>query len=387
VHFTATDGQAVLPLNSTLTNGVGTFSATLKTAGNQTITATDTVTSSITGTGNVTQVSPAAATHFIVSAPASASTGVVFSFTVTAADQFNNTAIGYVGTVHFTSSDGAALLPANSTLTNGVGTFSATLNTAGSQTITGTDTVTSSITGTSNTIAVSASPATHFSVSAPASATAGTAFSFTVTALTATNSVATSYAGIVHFTGSDGQAVLPANSTLTNGVGTFSATLKTAGNQTITATDTVTSSITGTGNVTQVSPAAATHFIVSAPASASIGVAFSFTVTAADQFNNTAIAYAGTVHFTSSDGAAVLPANSTLTNGVGTFSARLNTAGSQTITGTDTVTGTIVGAATVSVSAVASITTIPTLTGSGLTILIVLLLGIAWRERHNARRG
>jgi hypothetical protein len=205
--------------------------------------------------------------------------------------------------------------------------------------------------------------------------------------LTATNSVATGYSGIVHFTGTDGQAVLPANSTLTNGVGTFSATLKTAGNQTITATDTVTSSITGTSNVTQVSPAAAAHFIVSAPASASTAVAFSFTVTAADQFNNTAISYAGTVHFTSSDGAALLPANSTLTNGTGTFSATLNAAGSQTITGTDTVTGTIVGAATVSVSAVASITTIPTLTGSGLTILIILLLGIAWRERHNARRG
>src|SRR5205823_1275217 len=98
--------------------------------------------------------------------------GTAFNFTVTAQDQFNNTATGYSGTVHFTSSDGAATLPANSTLTNGTGTSSATLTTAGNRTITATDTITSSITGTSGTIVVSAAAATHFSVSAPAAATA-----------------------------------------------------------------------------------------------------------------------------------------------------------------------------------------------------------------------
>jgi hypothetical protein len=154
VHFTSSDGASVLPANATLTNGVGTFSATLKTAGSQTITATDTVTSSITGTSNAIAVSAAAATHFTVSAPGSATAGTAFNFTVTAADQFNNTATSYSGTVHFTSSDGASVLPANATLTNGVGTFSATLKTAGSQTITGTDTVTSAITGTSTPILV-----------------------------------------------------------------------------------------------------------------------------------------------------------------------------------------------------------------------------------------
>src|SRR4029079_10404754 len=118
--------------------------------------------------------------------------GTAFSFTVTALDQFNNTATSYAGTVHFTSSDGQAVLPANSTLTNGAGTFSATLRTAGSQTITATDVVTASITGASGTIAVSAGTATHFSVSAPASATAGTAFSFPVTALDQFNNTATS---------------------------------------------------------------------------------------------------------------------------------------------------------------------------------------------------
>ena len=128
--------------------------------------------------------------------------GAAFSFTVKAEDQFNNIATTYTGTVHFTSSDAAATLPANSTLTNGVGTFSATLNTSGTQTITATDTVTSTIAGVSNNITVTA-PATHFQVIAPATAVAGTAFTFTVTALDASNNKAAGYTGTVHFTSSE----------------------------------------------------------------------------------------------------------------------------------------------------------------------------------------
>ena len=91
--------------------------------------------------------------------------------------------------------------------------------------------------------------ATHFSVSAPATATVGTPFSVTVTALDAGNAVVPGYAGTVHFTSSDFAAVLPADSTLINGVRTFSVTLGTAGLQTVTATDTTTSSITGSATI------------------------------------------------------------------------------------------------------------------------------------------
>ena len=93
---------------------------------------------------------------------------------------------------------------------------------------------------------------THFSVATPATATVGTAFSITVTALDASNSVVAAYSGTVHFTSTDSQAVLPANSTLTGGSEAFSATFNTGGNQTITATDTVTPTITGVSNETQV---------------------------------------------------------------------------------------------------------------------------------------
>src|SRR5262249_23528140 len=162
--------------------------------------ATDTVSASISGTSNAVAVSATTATQFILTAPASATAGAAFNFTVTAQDAFNNTATGYAGTVQFTSSDGQAVLPGNNTLTNGTGPFSATLKTAGNQTITAIDTQDGSITGTSNTIAVSAAAATHFAISAPASATAGNSFGFSVTALDAFNNTDTNYTGTVHFT-------------------------------------------------------------------------------------------------------------------------------------------------------------------------------------------
>ena len=104
----------------------------------------------------------ASASAFDVGAPAQATTGVPFDVTVTAVDVFNQTAVGYTGTVHFTSSDSQALLPADYTFTagdDGAYTFpnGVTLITAGNQTITATDTANSTITGNAA-VTVSAPP-------------------------------------------------------------------------------------------------------------------------------------------------------------------------------------------------------------------------------------
>src|SRR5439155_565371 len=79
----------------------------LVTPGGCTVTATDTVSGSVTGTSNTVTVSAAAATHFTVSAPAMSAAGASIGFTVTALDQFGNTAVGYIGTVQFSKSDAA----------------------------------------------------------------------------------------------------------------------------------------------------------------------------------------------------------------------------------------------------------------------------------------
>jgi hypothetical protein len=211
--------------------------------------------------GGTTQIphSPVA-THFSVSSPANAVAGSPLSFTVVALDDLDTEVATYSGTVRFTSTDGQAALPVNSTLAGGQGTFSATFKTVGNQTITATDMVKTTITGATTSITVAAGPS-GFSVTAPAIVIAGTAFSFTVTAIDGSGNPVTDYLGRVQFTSTDGQAVLPSNSPLTSGTGTatFSVTLKTAGNQTITATDVVTAALTGTSNSIHV-PAPASGF-------------------------------------------------------------------------------------------------------------------------------
>src|SRR5207244_2512623 len=107
--------------------------------------------------------------------PATATAGTAFSTTVTARDAFANTVTGYAGTIHFTSTDGGAALelPGDYTFVGGdkgahVFTSAVTLVTAGTQTVTATDTVTNALTGTSGNVGVSAASLAHFTVSAPA---------------------------------------------------------------------------------------------------------------------------------------------------------------------------------------------------------------------------
>jgi Tol biopolymer transport system component len=364
VHFSSSDGQAALPGDYTFIAGDGgthTVSVTLKTAGSQSITATDTATATITGNQSGILVNPAAAVSLAVTGfPSPTTAGASHNFTVTARDAYGNTATGYRGTVHFTSSDGQAALPANYTFTAtdaGVHTFSATLKTAGTRSLTATDTATASITGTQGGITVNAAAASSFVVTGyPSSTTAGVSHTFTVTARDAYGNVATSNRGTVHFTSSDGQAALPANYTFTAadaGVHTFNATLKTAGNQSITATDTTNASITGTQTGITVAPAAATQFRITAPPSASVGAAFTITITALDAYGNVATGYRGKVHFTSTDRKATLPADYTFTSGdsgTHSFTIILRSPGSQTITATDATTSSITGSAIVTVS-------------------------------------
>ncbi|MDQ1361732.1 MAG: hypothetical protein QOJ44_2109, partial [Acidimicrobiaceae bacterium] len=102
-----------------------------------------------------------------------------------------------------------------------------------------------------------AASGTTLAVSAPTNAIAGTPASVTVTALSQVGNTATGYTGSVRLTSSDPKAMLPGEATLTNGTGVFPVTLQTPGSQTVTATDAVAASVTGTSNpisVTAIAP-------------------------------------------------------------------------------------------------------------------------------------
>lgn len=99
-------------------------------------------------------VNPGPVALFSVSGPASVTGGLGFSLMITATDAYTNTVTGYTGTVHFTSTDGLAALPADYTFTgadSGTHTFgSAVLRTVGLQTVSVRDTLAASLTGSLN---------------------------------------------------------------------------------------------------------------------------------------------------------------------------------------------------------------------------------------------
>src|SRR5205814_1870244 len=129
----------------------------------------------------------------------------------------------------------------------------------------------------------------NMTVSAGTQVQAGAVFTVTVTALDAQNAVDTAYRGTVRLTSTDRQAVLPADYTFTAtdaGVKQFTVTLKTAGPQSVTVTDTLNPTITQSVSLT-VTPGAVSAFLVDGfPTDTLVGDAHSFTVTAQDAFGN-----------------------------------------------------------------------------------------------------
>jgi hypothetical protein len=146
------------PLSISCGSGTAAFSMDSAVSGNTySVEATDIVNSANSVTSGAITVNPAAANVLAVSVPATEAAGTAFSgITVTAYDKYGNLATSFNGTVSFTSSDPSAALPTATTLTNGTGSFSATLNTPGSQTITATS---GTLTTTSPSIAVTYTPA------------------------------------------------------------------------------------------------------------------------------------------------------------------------------------------------------------------------------------
>jgi hypothetical protein len=364
VQITSSDPAAVLPPNISFTaadQGVQTFTITLNTPGSQTVTATDVVVTSATSSIGVSVVA-VAATHLNISPSSSTiNAGGTVMVTVTAQAADNSTATSYRGTVHLASSDPlAAFSPQDYTFTatdQGVHTFAVTLDTAGSQTVTASD-ATNGFTATT-TVTVQPVAATHLGVTTSTNTTtAGTAINVTVTALAADGSTAVGYTGTVHFTSSDPQAGLSADYTFVatdEGVHTFQVTLKTAGGQTVTATDASNANVAGVSPTVTVNPATAATLVVQVPTSATVGIGVPVTVTAQDAFGNVATGYRGTVSFSSSDASASLPATFTFTaldQGVHTFANALvlRTTGRQTVTVTDTANSSLVGSATVTVT-------------------------------------
>jgi Ca2+-binding RTX toxin-like protein len=335
-------------------NGVATFTnLSLSTADSYTLFAASD--SDLTGsTAPITAVAVDPVTHFsVVAASSSVTAGQSLSVTVTALDSQDRTDTGYLGTVHFTTSDPQLAHLDDYAFTasdNGTHTFSVILKTAGPETVTVADLTNSTAQGTSRAIAVVAASLAGLDVHGfPLLDVIGTAHPFIVTAVDTYGNRVKSYRGQVGFAIAGGTAKLPPSYTFTAadaGRHTFAATLTAPGRgQVLSATDTANDIAGKQTGIAVVAPA--THLAVTlTPATTAVaGQTFTITVTALDPANRPDARFTDPLHFMCSDPQAVPPADQAFAGSGGreSFTITLKTAGTQTIRVTDIDHGAIKG--------------------------------------------
>jgi hypothetical protein len=245
--------------------------------------------------------------------------GSVFGLTV-------NAPANYRGTVHFTSSDPAAVLPADYTYTfadAGNHSFLPVLHGSGTQTITVSDTQ-FPYTGTANILMRQPATVSFLVVGVPDNAVVGVPVTVGLRGMDAFGNLITTYNGTIHFTSSDLAATLPPDTTLVNGIGSVQVTFNAQGTQSLTAADVATPSITTTINFNVLAPAtdSTTTALTVSPNPSSFGQPVTFTATVTG--GTTPIS--GTVGFNVGGSATLVNGQGqvTLTLPAGTYTAYAN---------------------------------------------------------------
>jgi hypothetical protein len=292
------------PATVTFTAGVGTASIKLYDAQITTLKAKEGA-STIEGTTGSFTVKAAATKKLTVPTPSEQEAGVAFNMTLTAIDEYGNTATSYAGAKTLAWST-----PANApngtapeypisataiTFTAGIGTATA-LKLYDAQTTT-LKAKEGTIEGTTGSFTVKAAPAASFSVPTPTEREAGVAFSEAMTAWDPWHNIAKSYAGAKTLSFSEpasspnGKAPsYPATVTFTAGAGSASIKLYDAQSTTLKVIE---GAIEGASGSFTVKAAATKKLTVPTPSEQEAGVAFNVTLTATDEYGNTAITYAG----------------------------------------------------------------------------------------------
>ncbi len=296
-----------------------TFNYTFETAGSQTLSTSlvdvngSSVPTTVSALATVTVGSGKASSYSVMSSeaaplspqtsPTAALSGMPLAATVTAYDAFGNVATGYTGTIQLAYGSGGGAGKVYYTFTSvdaGVHTFYLTLNTAGSQSITVSDS-TNHLSSVSPAVVV-VNPATQLLVSLqpPPSLTAGQTFGLSVEAVDALGNLNPTFSSPVTLSlGNNAGGTLDGTLTVNavNGVAAFSGlTLDKAGiGYTLqVSSNGLTATTTGAFTVTA---AATTKLAVTTPPPGTVvvGNGFGLTVAAEDAFGNVTPTFNGTV--------------------------------------------------------------------------------------------
>lgn len=245
----------------------------------------------------------------------------------------------YTGTVTFSSSDPAAVLPDDYTFVAGdAGTheFTVTFNTVDDETHQSTHYVTAldevlDIADTQSDILVVESPRiAYFDVEvASGDVIAEEPVDVTVTAYNQWDEVFTDYDGTVNFTSNDTGADLPPDTQITTatGVQVFSVTFSAEDTWELNVSDVAAPEAYGVASVDVLAAREIDHFVLSGvddPTNIDVAPSQTMTVTAYDQYGDEFTGYEGTVAFESNESVGiVLPPNTAFTLGVSTIDVDL----------------------------------------------------------------
>jgi hypothetical protein len=206
--------------------------------------------------------------------------------------------------------------------------------------------------------------AVAFTVSTPSSATAGSAFTVTLTAKDTYGNTATGYTGshTIDFSGPHSSPggtgpSYPSSVSFTTGAGSASVTLYDAETTTLTASDHASPSITGTSGSIAVGPGSGASLSLSAASTTpTAGAADNLTITAKDTWLNTATGYAGSKNLTFGGASSIGANNPTVTNSSGTAIAFGSTTAVTFTSGVASVSGSSNGVLTLYKAQTASVT-------------------------------
>ena len=316
VVFSSTDPNAILPNVAAFVGGTVTLSAAVifKTAGLQTLTLADSNGSIAASQQNIA-VSAGPATMARLVHPASVTAGTPNTLAASAVDAFGNVAPTYLGTMHFSSTDGNAMLPMDAVFVVGDAgsktlSGNVTLVHAGTMQLTATDVANANITGF---VSVTVLPGSVVSLHVLGGlvSTAGLTLPVTVSPIDSLGNVVPTYRGTLHLSSTDTQARLPVDrlmGAVDAGLVMLNPILVTAGNQNLAIADVANSNIAGGITGIAVSAAPASRLALSMPSTSSAGVALGGVVLRAqDAFGNTAPSFVGVVNLSSGDANATLP--------------------------------------------------------------------------------
>lgn len=292
----------------------------------------------------------------VTGTPASQGAGRAFTITANATDAYWNL-VPSADVVRITSSD-AVYTPVSGALTNGTRTFSVSLGTVGTQTLTINDQTNGAIQGmTSAGIQVIPSALDHFviaSVSSPQ--TAGVPVTVTIRAADATGNTVPGFTGAATLSANTGPgSITPEQITFTAGQWTGPMTFFGAGGAVaFTCSDFSSPPRTGTSNAFTVQPGAFAGLQVllpgetaqggtqagksGTPNDVTAGSVFTLTVRAVDAYWNLVSGVGDSIALGSSDAFAGIPAETTLANGQVLIPARLYKSGPERIWATDITT-------------------------------------------------